>query len=181
MPSYGKRTVVIVRHLHFLCLILTVKQWVSGILNFSSEYSEIHRHATYLEGRPDIYPLYRDILGAWAPRLIDSPQFIELEYEEAVFIHAINIYETFNAGGVKVISGRGPEGYWHTLWETTQVEYIDRARIFAPPLQYIDYRIKDIRIDVDCSASHSYVAIDAIQMIGARNSTGKLNILVDSP
>ena len=49
----------------------------------------------------------------------------------------LDIYETLNAGGVKRISGKTPSGEWEVLWETDQVERIQTARIFSPPLQVL--------------------------------------------
>ena len=59
----------------------------------------------------------------------------QVEFSTAVNATAINIYEVFNAGGVKKVSARAADGSWTALWETQKVERITSARIFSPPIQ----------------------------------------------
>ncbi len=58
-----------------------------------------------------------------------------MEFETAVYVTAINIYETWNGGGVKMISARTPDGSWKAIWETLSVEVFESARIFSPSIQ----------------------------------------------
>ena len=52
-----------------------------------------------------------------------------------VFITGLDIFETYNAGGVKAIYGRNPSDKWHQLWKTDRVKVITKSRIFSPPIK----------------------------------------------
>ena len=66
--------------------------------------------------------------------------FFQLEFQEAIFIKCVAIYETYHGGKVKAILGRRKnsgsawETQWHKLWSTTQIQDIKEARIFSPSL-----------------------------------------------
>lgn len=144
----------------------TVHEWVSRVTDFSSQYNTNSWSANQVVGEPNVYPSYGDLHGTWASKVKDANQFIELEFPEAIYVTGIDIYETYHAGGVKAISGKGESSPWHTLWSTDQVEVITNSRIFSPPLQIPDFSVKYIRIDVDCTASRSWVEIDAVKLKG---------------
>lgn len=143
-------------------------QWVYRVTGFSSQYNDHSWSANQVIGPPNVYPSYGDLRNTWASKVIDANQFINLEFQEALYVTAIDIYETFHAGGVKAISGKDPGGAWVTLWSTDAVSVIGQARIFSPTLQKVGFPIKEIQILVDCSVSASWVEIDAVQMRGTR-------------
>ena len=125
-----------------------------------------------MEGAPDVYPAYGDHPGTWQPSILDSIQFIEVEFDKPIYVTSIDIYETYNAGGVKSIFGRSVQGQWYLLWGTEQVQRIRHARIFSPILEKIDIRIHQIRLEIDCVALGARVAIDAIRLEGTGTKTG---------
>ncbi|XP_067664338.1 TD and POZ domain-containing protein 3-like [Haliotis asinina] len=159
-----------------------LQQWASTVTSFSSQYDSDGWPASVVVGQPRVYPRYGDIQGAWAPRTCDSKQFIELGYDTPVYMSSINIYETFNAGGVKKLSVRSPRGTWETIWETPRVQVIKASRIFSPDIKIPKFRTKEVRIDVDCSVAQSWVEIDAVMLVGRELSCEpppSLSVLAD--
>ena len=60
---------------------------------------------------------------------------LQLQYDQALYVSRIDIYETFHAGGVKAVLAKDPGGQWQQLWKTESVEDIGQARIFSPPIK----------------------------------------------
>ncbi|KAK3104851.1 hypothetical protein FSP39_011679, partial [Pinctada imbricata] len=97
----------------------------------------------------------------------------QVKFAKRLYIEEINIYETFNAGGVKEIKSLNSSGQWDTLWETSKAEQITSSRIFSPTLQRMDYPTDTLDIIVDCSIARNFVEIDAVQIIGKRPDDSK--------
>ncbi|XP_053390591.1 uncharacterized protein LOC123562101 [Mercenaria mercenaria] len=145
-----------------------LSQWVARVTKFSSQYDNDGWSANSVVGSPKVYPNYGDSQGTWAQGDIDDKQFIEVEYNEAVKVKGIDIYETYHAGGVTAIRGLSAKGSWETLWKTDKPEVITSSRIFSPKLHVKDLKgpTKNIRIEVDCLKSQTWVEIDAVQLHG---------------
>ncbi|CAH1795268.1 unnamed protein product [Owenia fusiformis] len=142
------------------------RQWGLKILRFSSQYNNTSWSANSVLGPPRVYPQYGDIGGAWASDEIDAAQFIEIQYKKKLYVKRIDIYETYNSGGVMLVSALSPKGNWVTLWHKDAPEVIDNSRIFAPPLKKTDFKTDSLRLDIDCSAANSWCEIDAVEMYG---------------
>lgn len=93
-------------------------------------------------------------------------EFVELEFERAVFISGITIFETFHAGAIRTISVRNPQGEWQAIYEAMNIEDIERSRKFMPTIAKPQFKVNEIRIDTDGSASQNWVEIDAVQLLG---------------
>jgi speckle-type POZ protein len=170
-----------------------IKQWVSEVIEFSSEYDNVNQFTTFnlflnfknqlfintnlkvnwsavqIIGQPKVYPEYGDRHGAWAQRDRDSQQFIVVKFAQSIYLTALNIYETYHAGGIVRIKARNNEAdQWVTVWESPnqQPEVVQQSRIFSPILEKITFKTDAIRLDVDCSLANSWCEIDAIEMIG---------------
>lgn len=145
-----------------------VRQWVQTVTAFSSEYTRYPGwEPAQVIGAPDVYPRYGDLEGSWTPNVKDSKQFIEVQFAEAVCITGVEIYETYFAGAVKAVKAKDGNS-WITLWSTSPVQVLKYARIFSPPLsiELMTSPTKDLRIEVDVSASNNWVELDAIQLQG---------------
>ncbi|XP_041362781.1 TD and POZ domain-containing protein 3-like [Gigantopelta aegis] len=146
----------------------TIKQWVSRIISFSSQYDNNNWAASCVVGEPKVYPRYGDLSGSWASQSIDTNQYIELGFKEKVFVCEIDIYETMNAGGIKNISVRSPQGRWESVWSMPQVQVIQASRVFSPPIKDVSYKTDAVRLEIDCTACGTWVEIDAVQLIGRK-------------
>ncbi|XP_052217124.1 uncharacterized protein LOC127835000 [Dreissena polymorpha] len=143
-------------------------QWVSGVIRYSSQYGTDNWSAQQILGVPDVYPEYGDIDRAWAPHVIDANQFLEFQYATPVYVTKVDVYETYNAGGVKAIKCLDVSGTWITLWSTPQVSVIKSARIFSPSFtSTIPCFSNLIRLDIDCTVANTWVEIDAVGLRGS--------------
>ncbi|XP_052071152.1 uncharacterized protein LOC127709590 [Mytilus californianus] len=145
-----------------------VDQWVSRVVNYSSQYDDNSWPASCIAGEPRVYPKYGDISGSWAQGTLDANQFVEVEFAEKIFIEKIDIYETYHAGAVKKILAKRPNGEWCTVWETSRAICQNSSRIFSPSFQKLNFRCNALRINVDCTVSGSWVEIDAIKISGTK-------------
>eukprot|EP00301_Raphidiophrys_heterophryoidea_P002420 c11126_g1_i2.p1 GENE.c11126_g1_i2~~c11126_g1_i2.p1 ORF type:complete len:440 (-),score=100.89 c11126_g1_i2:398-1717(-) len=142
--------------------------WVSKVLRFSSEYDTVHWTAHHTKGPPKVYPRYGDIYGAWAPRASKgAKEFLEVEFDCAIRIKTIHIFETFNPGAIVLISAM-PEGssHWVPIFEDQPRQLLlpAESRIFCPQLTNKNIVSKKLRIDMDTNLSRSWSEIDAIRI-----------------
>ncbi|KAH3896212.1 hypothetical protein DPMN_020385 [Dreissena polymorpha] len=93
--------------------------------------------AQQILGAPDVYPGYADNERAWAPRVIDANQFLEFQFTTSVYVTKLDVYETFNAGGVKAIRCFDVSEEWITLWSTDKVYVLE--------------------LDIDCTAANTWL------------------------
>ncbi|XP_061181819.1 uncharacterized protein LOC133190296 [Saccostrea echinata] len=140
--------------------------WVAEITNFSTQYNTSGWSANMVVGEPRVYPTYGDVPGAWATQTKDAHQFIEVKFEEKLYLNEINIYETYHAGGVKRVSAKDLAGNWVMLYETNHCQNLESSRIFSPWFSPPKFPVDELRVEIDCTASHSWVELDAINIKG---------------
>jgi hypothetical protein len=144
------------------------RQWISKILAFSSQRQPDRSSANRLLGPYNVYPLYGHNDNAWAPQAKGSTaEYLEVEFERAVYPTAITVYETCNAGAVSNISVRDPNGAWIPVFTAHKVESINQCRKFTPNIERPNFKTNAVRITLDCSLSHDWVEIDAIALYGS--------------
>ncbi|ELU07099.1 hypothetical protein CAPTEDRAFT_188992 [Capitella teleta] len=146
-----------------------VALWVSSVSGFSSQYNSTTWSANCVVGAPRVYPRYGDIHGAWAQSSCDADQYIQVNFEEALYVEKVELYETLNAGAVIRISALDDRGVWHTLWETDSPTHITSSRIFSPPFERTYFKSDTLKIDLNCTSCNSWCELDAIRLLGKRN------------
>lgn len=155
-----------------------VAQWVSEVVEYSSQYDSVHWGADKIIGTPVVYPRYGDIFGAWAQGIRDENQYIVIKYEESVYLKHLNIYETYNCGAIVRIKAKNQvTNEWFTVWESEneQANFVNRqeSRIFKPPLIRFPFKTDTIRIEMDCQSK--WCEIDAVEMLGEKFHIDKSN------
>ncbi|PVD19484.1 hypothetical protein C0Q70_19973 [Pomacea canaliculata] len=86
---------------------------------------------------------------------------------DPVFVDAINIYETYNAGGVVDVEVLSPEGSWLSVWQADHPMVITTSRMFSVPIEKAPpFRVSALKLHVDCTASGTWVEIDAVELVG---------------
>ncbi|CAF0750487.1 unnamed protein product [Adineta steineri] len=150
------------------------EQWVSRVIQYSSQYNDNTWSANQIIGPPKVYPRYGDLNGAWAQGHRAADEYIIVEFERAVFPDQIDIYETYNPGAVVKVSARnGNDNDWITVWETPSPHTEAHSRIFTVPCSNISSReINQIRLDVNCTAAGSWCEIDCIKLVGYASHRG---------
>ncbi|MCW5802106.1 MAG: tetratricopeptide repeat protein, partial [Deltaproteobacteria bacterium] len=79
-------------------------QWANRVIGVSSQYGSVSWAAVQALGAPDTYPTEGDARTAWAPLSEDDgDEWIEVAFGEPAPARAIAIYETFNAGAIKLV------------------------------------------------------------------------------
>jgi hypothetical protein len=149
--------------------IKPVECFVSKVISFSSQYNTSGWGANQVIGEPRVYPRYGDLQGSWAPRDC-TQEYLEVEFPEELFINAISIYETYNAGAVTDI------GAWDSIAQCYVPIYhgtprvIGQSRIFEPNIENLNFKCNQLRIDIDCTVAGTWCEIDAIKIKGLRHN-----------
>ncbi|UJR28827.1 hypothetical protein I4U23_010051 [Adineta vaga] len=145
------------------------EQWVSRVVEYSSQYNNDTWSANQVIGAPKVYPRYGDLNGAWAQGNRANNEYIIVEFAQAVNPEQIDIYETYNAGAVVKVSVRNGafNGEWQTVWEVDAPHVETHSRIFSVPcVNRVFHSINQIRLNVNCTAAGSWCEIDCIKLIG---------------
>jgi hypothetical protein len=75
--------------------------WASSVRGFSSQYSPSSWSATQVLGAPNVWPGSGDNANAWASQGADDrDEWLEVGFERAGRISAVEIFETFNPGAI---------------------------------------------------------------------------------
>jgi hypothetical protein len=86
-----------------------------------------------MTGLPDVYPRYGDYDRAWTASMPDGGQkWVELFYDEAVYVRRVDIYETCNPGAIVKAEIIDETGRAHVIWE-------GRAEAALPHLLHRQY------------------------------------------
>jgi hypothetical protein len=97
---------------------------------------------------------------------------VEVRFERKVRVGAMEIFETFNAGAVKCVQLRDPNGEWHTVYTAARIESIDKLRRFVPQIERPIWKTNEMRIDIDQPADRgaeewqNLVQLDAVALYG---------------
>ncbi len=189
-----------------------VSQWTCAVLNKSSEYGRSITNANdriliaenlWIEG-PVLYsrnhegwsagqlmndarhyPSYGSFYTAWAPASRNgSLEFLELMFEEEVYVCGIDIFETYLPGAVyKVSVLKKDTQEFQTVWlgPSVQNRMPKRSRIFSPVLKRTNYKTNVVRIDIDTRGSKMWTEIDCVRLHGYRQwpSANDSTVIVD--
>lgn len=78
--------------------------WASTLRGFSTQYSPTSWSAHQVLGAPDVYPGSGDNVRAWASLSADDrDEWLEVGFDNAGTISAVEVYETFNPGATERI------------------------------------------------------------------------------
>lgn len=150
-----------------------IELWAKSVVEFSSQYDDRYA-ADKILGAPNFYPKYGDHKGTWAQKTLTAKEFIVVEFDEQLYLTAVEVYETYNAGGIIRISAFDEvSGLWIKIWENAKATRIETSRAFSPAIQEQAFKSKRIRVDVDCTVCNSWCELDAIKIKGKRQSSNK--------
>ncbi len=137
-------------------------QYVSNIVGYSSQYSDIKYSASQLIGQPDVYPVYDDNIAAWAPYYDGNREYLELGFANAKSINYIDVYQTYTAGGIDTIYVKNPNtGLFETVYTNTASE-VDSAQILHVTFPTTAFNVSEIRIAINGTVLSDYAEIDAV-------------------
>lgn len=143
--------------------------WGASIRDASSEYNTTEWAARQALGRPDVFPRYGDVPGAWAPSSPDNPfDYVDVLFPQAVDAGEIWVFET-NGGGVYLISAINPDGSMTALAleETQSTDKISVASQIVVPV--VPARsIIGVRIATSPALAATYAEVDAVAALPTR-------------
>ncbi|RDD41212.1 Transient receptor potential cation channel subfamily M member 3 [Trichoplax sp. H2] len=149
-----------------------ISLWVDDIVNHTTQLDSLRWNVRQLIGPPKVYPKYGHHEGAWAQGRLNSRQCVVVQFAEPLYVHQVDIYETYMAGGVKAVClWNSDKNEWVPIWdaETDTLEIIEESRLFSPPIdQLLDFATDIVLLEVNCLKASSYRDIDAIRMKGYR-------------
>ena len=145
-------------------------QWAITV-TASSEYGGGDWAAKQMLGEPDFYPNYGDDGHAWAPIGQSAGlQWVELGFEEAVYVERVDIYESFNPGSIVKVELIDTTGRWRDLGRNRGLQETlpgcsvsERHRCSTLP---------KVRITLDTDSVDGWNEIDAVSITGAEPRLG---------
>eukprot|EP00731_Ephydatia_muelleri_P029173 Em0020g817a len=149
----------------------TLKCWIYRVLSYSSQYNDGGWSAREVIGQPKVYPRYGDSIGSWAQGNRSADEWIEVQFPVSLYLQEINIYETFNCGGITKVSAYNEETRSYVTVYEGAPSHITTSRIFSPPVREnaIDFPCNQLRIELDCTVCNSWCEIDAISIVGKKH------------
>jgi hypothetical protein len=176
-----------------------ISQWTYAVLNKSSEYGQsivnrsdkIQLSENYAIEAPVLYnknhsgfsagqimndarhyPSYGSFYTAWSPSTrTGSLEYLEIMFEEEMYVTGIDIFETFMPGAAfKISTLKKKTQEYQTVWlgVPNQQKLPARSRIFSPTLKKTKYKTNVVRIDFDTRPSKLWTEIDCIRLHGYR-------------
>jgi hypothetical protein len=118
-------------------------------------------------GPPDT-PTAADARTAWAPREQNAgPEWLAVEFPQAVDVAEIRIRETFNPGAISKVTGM-VDGQEHVLWEGTATGGA-APRDFVIPVQGT-LQANSVVVHLDTARIPGWNEIDAVELVGKDGS-----------
>lgn len=137
-------------------------QWVSTILEASSELTPREYSAEQLIGKPDVTPGSGDSPNAWMPFRDDREEYVKVGFEKPMRIRQIAIAESFNPSAIYQIYLYDKAGN-EFLINTFQPKPIDlKSRMLHVFFDLTEYEVEAVKVVLHCDAVPGYNAIDAI-------------------
>ncbi|XP_049860890.1 F-box/LRR-repeat protein 4 isoform X1 [Schistocerca gregaria] len=179
---------------------VVIEQYVHDVIGFSSQYGSdirISYTAYNITGKPSKYPNYGDFpqafvmrtYGRWwnlAPsrlvpymrqsvRRITSQDYIDLEFEQAVYPVEVKVYETYNPGSLVRIWAADSNEAWTLLWEGLPQRVGPVARIFSPRIRSISFPTRVLRLEFHHLHLDYYTELDAVLLVGMKELSSSFN------
>jgi len=151
-----------------------IKQWVSEVSDFSSQFNTNSYAAKNIIGPPKFYPKYGDASECWAPKdWCGKMEFLELIYSTPVVPNQISVYETFNPGAlIKVSCKNLITKNWDIIWEGPIQKNVGASSVINKiDLKQVNYLTNMIRLDIDTTKQANWYEIDAVELIGSNTTT----------
>ncbi len=137
-------------------------QWVSSILEASSELTPREYSAEQLIGKPNVTPGSGDSPNAWMPFREDREEYVKVGFETPIRIRQIAIAESFNPSAIYQIFvyDRSDNEFLINTFDPRPVEL--KSRMLHVFFDLTDFDVAAVKLVLRCAAVPGYNAIDAI-------------------
>lgn len=155
--------------LFFIVTILTFQnaisqevQWVSTILEASSELTPREYSAEQIIGKPNVTPGTGDSPNAWMPFRDDREEYVKVGFETPFKIRQVTIAESMNPSAIYQIFlyDRSDNEFLINTFEPRPVDL--NSRMLHVFFDLTEYEVSAIKVVMHCDAVPGYNAIDAI-------------------
>ncbi|HUF62922.1 MAG TPA: hypothetical protein VMN36_12665 [Verrucomicrobiales bacterium] len=121
-------------------------------------------------GEPDTHQP-GDIPSAWASKRPDGgEEWIQLDYDDLVDLHQVNVVESHNPGAISKVSALLPDGSETTIWEGALEASAEDELVTSEFHVNHALRAQSIKVYLDTTRVSGWNEIDAVQLIGRDGS-----------
>lgn len=137
-------------------------QWVSTILEASSELAPKEYSAEQIIGKPNVTPGTGESPNAWMPASDDREEYVKVGFENPIKIRQIAIAESFNPSAIYQIFlyDRSNNEFLINTFEPRALEL--KSRMLHVFFDLTEYEVSAVKVVLHCDAVPGYNAIDAI-------------------
>ncbi len=137
-------------------------QWVSIILEASSELTPREYSAEQIIGKPNVTPGTGDSPNAWMPFREDREEYVKVGFAVPMRIRQIAIAESFNPSAIYQIFvyDRSDNEFLINTFEPRPIDL--KSRMLHVFFDLTEYEVAAIKLVLHCDAVPGYNAIDAI-------------------
>jgi len=137
-------------------------QWVSRVIDFSSELSEKEYSAQQVIGKPDVLPQGGDSPNAWMPLNPNKSEYIKVWFDQPMHIQQIVIAESFNPSATYQIYAYDREGKEYLLNSFSPGPVPQKGRLLHVFFERTVYELNSLKLVLDGLPVPGYNGIDAI-------------------
>ncbi|MBT7803894.1 tandem-95 repeat protein, partial [Candidatus Poribacteria bacterium] len=152
---------------------VSLEQYATSVLAFSSEYSSGSWGAAQALGAPDT-GAYGDLATAWSPSAANGGiEYLAVGYDTPVYAEGVVITETYGNGFVFQVDAIEPDGAAHTVWSGSDTSAPNAPVDFAVTWPRTTFLVSGVQIWVD--TDHDLTAaeeVDAIRLLGSADAPG---------
>jgi hypothetical protein len=148
---------------------MSLNQYASSVIDFSSQYSSTRWSAAQALGAPDTFS-YGDIETAWAPASRDgTKEFLTLGFDTPVYANGAIVRQTYGNGFVKQIDVLDINNILHSVWNGTDSSQSGSPVDFSASWATTSFLVKGLKVYVD--TSHDLSAWEEIDAVTLRGTT----------
>ncbi len=155
-------------------------EWVSTILEASSELTPREYSAEQIMGKPDVTPETGESPNAWMPFRDDREEYVKVGFQRPIKIRQIAIAESLNPGSIYQIFlyDRSDNEFLINTFDPRPVDL--KSRMLHIFFDLTQYEVAAIKVVLHCDAVPGYNAIDAIAISNAARPIKQEVQIVDS-
>jgi outer membrane protein OmpA-like peptidoglycan-associated protein len=143
-------------------------QWVSEVIDFSSELSDKEFSAKQIIGKPDVLPQGGDSPNAWLPQNPDKMDYIKVWFDHPSRIQQIVIAESFNPSASYQVFVYDRSGKEYLLNTFTPKPIPQKGRLLHLFFEKTPYEVNSLKLVIDGLSVPGYNGIDAIGISDSR-------------
>jgi len=143
-------------------------QWVSRVIDFSSELSSKEFSAQQVIGQPNVLPQGGDSPNAWLPLNPNKTEYIKVWFDTPSQIQQIVVAESFNPSATYQVFVYDEQGIEYLMNTFSPKPIAEKGRLLHLFFEKTSYKVTSLKLVIDGKAVPGYNGIDAIGISGAK-------------